>query len=158
MKLKPYVLYLFVLSIFLSCTEKETYFQYFELKKGEWSKYDTLYYDIDSASVITNVPMNVEIELTNNSEYLYRNIWLYIQDDFAGNLFQKYEKQYQLCDEFGKWYGAGYGSLYQLSLIYKENVIFEEKRNYRIKLVHGMRDEPLIGIEKTGIKIYPRSE
>ncbi|MDR1092504.1 MAG: gliding motility lipoprotein GldH [Prevotella sp.] len=34
-----------------------------------------------------------------------------------------------------------------------DDIVFKEKRNYRIKIEHGMQDEPLMGIEKLGVKI-----
>lgn len=128
------------------------YYSFQELDKGKWSQSDTLCFDIDSASVILNTPVYCNIELVNNTDYLYQNIWLYIQDDFSGETSVN-EKQYELCDEYGKWYGSGFGSLYQLGLSYKREIVFRERKNYRIRIIQGMRDEPLVGIEKVGIKL-----
>ncbi len=144
---------LFIGIICLSCEHRETYYHFYELKNAQWSKTDTLYFNIDSSQIVLNTPVDVQVELNNNSDYPYRNIWLFIQDDFANDKFVKYEKQYELADDMGKWFGSGFGSLYQLSLNYKERVLFTQKRNYQIKIVQGMRDEPLTGIEKVGVKI-----
>lgn len=153
-----YIVCFVIISFLTSCQGNEIYYSFQELKKGEWSKYDTLCFDIDSASVILNKPVCFNIELVNNSDYPYRNIWLYILDDFSDENYVKEEKQYELCDEYGKWYGSGFGSVYQLSLNYKQDIIFQEKRDYRIKIVQGMRDEPLTGIEKVGVKLFIPSE
>jgi len=148
-----YIACLSLVSFLFSCQRNEIYYSFQELNNGKWSQYDTLYFEIDSSSVIIGKPIQCDIELVNNTDYLYRNIWLYIQDDFSDTLYVQNERQYELCDEYGKWHGSGFGSLYQLSLSYKKDIIFKEKRNYRVRLIQGMRDEPLFGIEKVGIKL-----
>lgn len=148
-----YISILIIVFVCLSCEKREAYYHFSELKEASWSRFDTIYFDIDSLSVIPNVPYDITIELANNSDYPYQNIWLYIQDDFEGKDFSFEEKQYELADKLGKWHGSGFGSLYQLPLLYKKDVVFPQKRNYQLKVVHGMRDEPLVGIEKIGLKI-----
>ena len=148
-----YISILLIGFVCLSCEKREAYYHFSELKEASWSKFDTIYFDIDSLSVTPNTPYDITIELTNNSDYPYQNIWLYIQDDFEDTTFSLEEKQYELANKLGKWHGSGFGSLYQLPLLYKKNIFFTEKRNYHLKVVHGMRDEPLQGIEKIGLKI-----
>lgn len=156
MKIKiKYLGVITIILICLSCSNREAYYHFNELKSGEWSKFDTIYFNIDSSSINVNTKYDITIELVNNTEYPYQNIWLYIQDDFDKKGFSKTEKQYQMADALGKWSGSGFGSLYQLSLNYKQQVVFSEKRSYQLKIVQGMRDEPLIGIEKIGLKIEP---
>lgn len=152
-----YIVSAVVLLFFYSCQGDEIYYNFEQFTKSEWSRNDTLYFEIDSTSVIIGKPLDCNIEIVNTSDYPYRNIWLYIQDDFSDSIYTHYEKQYELCDEYGKWYGSGFGSVYMLSLNYKRNIILKEKRNYKIKMVHGMRDEPLTGIDKVGIKLYESS-
>lgn len=143
---------------FLSCQHREVYSHFYELKGGDWSSTDTLVFDIDSSVLKLNVPYDVSIELMNNTEYPYQNIWLYIQDNLEGSQLQPSERQYELADQSGKWFGAGFGSVYQLSLIYKKRFIPVKEQDYTIKIVHGMRDKPLTGIEKVGLKIEPLLE
>jgi len=138
---------------FSSCNRREVYFDFKDIKKMEWSRFDTLTFEIDSAAMKPNTAYNVFIEVVNNGNYPYRNIWFFVQDDFNDTIPQSDSKQYMIADEFGRWKGTGFGSLYQLSLTYKENVRVKDERSYTIKVVHGMRDEPLEGIEKLGIKI-----
>ena len=156
MKLNNFCIW-FVLCICMvcavSCDKNEVYYSYHELKNGEWSKFDTLKFDIDSSLVAPNANYKITVELSINNNYSYRNIWLYAQDNISDSTFLNYSQQYTLADEYGKWYGSGFGAIYQISLNYKHAVRFNEKRDYCIKLLHGMRDEPLKNIEKVGIKI-----
>ncbi|MBK5720398.1 gliding motility lipoprotein GldH [Dysgonomonas sp. Marseille-P4677] len=137
----------------VSCNNKEIYYHFHELKDAEWAQNDTLQFDIDSTSFGLNKPYSLTIELSNNTSYPYQNIWFFIQENIEhDSIFLNKEKEFLLADEFGKWQGSGFGSLYQTSLELNK-IIFKEKRNYQIKLVHGMRDQKLKGIEKVGIRI-----
>lgn len=143
-----------VILICLSCSQREAYYHYHEIKGARWSKYDTLIFNIDSTAIVTNTAMNIDLEIVNNSDYPYQNIWFHIEDDFSNsNQLEKYNVQYELANNEGKWSGSGFGSLFQLTLKCKKNVFFTEKRNYRLKMVQKMRDEPLIGIEKIGLRV-----
>ncbi|WP_163319475.1 gliding motility lipoprotein GldH [Dysgonomonas sp. 520] len=140
--------------IFFSCGEREAYYHFHEIKNAQWSKNDTLTFVVDSSSIEVGVPYSVTIELVYDSNYPYRNLWLYVQNNLGNSDVRKNDAlQYMLCDEYGKWYGSGFGSLFQLPLGYMDSVIFKEKRNYTFSVVQGMRDEPLVGIDKLGIRI-----
>ncbi len=157
-KLMPKTLYIICFTllalVLYSCQQGEIYYQYKEPLNAEWSKTDTLIFDIDSSVFEVNVPYNISIEVTNNVNYSYQNIWFLVQSNIDNDsTFTHIEKEYLLADEFGKWNGSGFGSLYQTSLSLDRGVVFKEKRNYRIKIEQGMRDEPLIGIEKVGIRV-----
>lgn len=142
-----------VMLCFASCNRNEVYYKFHEIETFEWSKHDTIYFEIDSALISPGENYKITVEVSHNSNYPYRNIWLYAQDNINNSVFQDYSQQYSLADEYGKWFGAGFGAVYQMSLNYRSPVRFKDKRNYTIKLIHGMRDEPLKGIEKIGIKV-----
>lgn len=143
---------LFIVSLISACQGNEAYFRFEELKRAEWGRYDTLYYEIDS--IETNKLHTVYLEVTNNVNYPYQNLWLFVQDNLPDSIFHEHKVECRLADESGKWIGAGFGSLYQSSFIYKTRVIFsDDRKNYRMKIVHGMRDELLTGIERVGVKI-----
>jgi len=151
---KYFALIVIVIStICYSCSNEEVYYSFFELKKSEWTKSDTMYFNVDSVLLKNDVPYTVSIEIVNNADYPYQNIWFFINDNINNPIFDTTAVQYMLADKFGRWHGSGFGSTYQLSLHYKDTVFFKEKRDYCIKIVHGMRDEPLKGIEKIGIRI-----
>lgn len=138
----------------LSCNEREPYFQYNELKEGKWIQHDTLFFTIDSASYKPDIPYNLYLEVTNNVNYPYQNIWFFTWDNIGNDtVYTHLEKEYVLADEFGKWKGEGFGSLYQSTFLYKEHVVFNDNRDITIKVLHGMRDEELTGIEKIGVRL-----
>jgi gliding motility-associated lipoprotein GldH len=147
------LLCVFLAIAYTSCDHREIYYNFRELKNTEWAQNDTLFFDIDSTLFELNRPYRMSIEVTNNVNYPYQNIWFFVQMNLENDsTFSNISKEYLLADEFGKWKGSGFGSLYQLSLP-MDDIVFKEKRNYRVKIEHGMQDEPLTGIEKLGIKI-----
>jgi len=140
--------------ISISCQEQGIYYDFHQIKEAEWAQNDTLIFEIDSASFEINKPYSLSIEVTNNVNYPYRNIWFFSQTNIENDsVFTEVSTEYQLADIEGKWLGSGFGTLYQSSLPLTDNIVFREKRNYCIKLEHGMRDEILPGIEKVGIKL-----
>ncbi|MFV0538068.1 MAG: gliding motility lipoprotein GldH, partial [Dysgonomonas sp.] len=46
-----------------------------------------------------------------------------------------------------------FGSLYQSTIPLKNGIVFAEKRNVTVKILHGMQDEVLNGIEKVGVRL-----
>ena len=136
-----------------SCQNREIYYHFKEIKGGEWSKNDTLHFEIDSSLINPGEIYNITVELGYSANYPYQNLWLYSIDNLTDSHSTLYSHQYLLADSFGRWYGSGFGALYQLTLPYKEAVSFKERRSLHIKIIHGMRDEPLVGIEKLGVKV-----
>lgn len=137
----------------LSCQQREVFFEFESINNQEWSKTDTLLFKIDSGTVVANTPYLVTFELVSNVHYPYQNLWLSVQDNFGKDSTTVYSYHYMLADDFGNWYGSGFGSIYQLPLSYKKGVVFAEQKDYWIRIVHAMRDEPLKGIEKLGLKV-----
>lgn len=154
-KMKKIKIFFSILILFIcfSCNRGETYFHFNDIPDAKWSKRDTLFFQIDSTLIQPNTLYDISIESVNNTEYLYQNLWLYISADIIGSEFKVEQREYMLADSLGRWYGAGFGSNFQLSLPLKTQISFPQKRNYTIKIVHGMIDEPLVGIEKIGLKV-----
>ncbi len=141
------------ITVFFSCGKRDMYFSYNEVKDGRWKMHDTLFFVIDSSCYETGIPYNMFLEVTNNVNYPYQNIWFFEWDNTKNDsLFVRNSIEYPLADEFGKWRGTGFGSLYQ-STIPLPDVVFHEKRNITVKILHGMQDEVLNGIEKVGIRL-----
>jgi len=141
--------------ICFACGERGAYNQFKEIKNAAWSQHDTLIFDIDSTDIELNTLYNVSIEITNNNHYPYRNFWCFTEDNIENDsIADKNSFEFVLADEMGKWNGSGFGALYQSSFRLKEQIKFTENRNYKIKILHAMLDEPLVGIEKIGIHIF----
>lgn len=147
---------------FISCSQKEVYYQYEELKNGKWNQTTECVFYIDSASYDSLQSYDILLEVVHNNSYKYQNLWIgYTLELDADSIYtNKQEKEYIIADSEGKWYGSGFGSSYQISMPLLKNVYFDKgnvRKNHRIRISHRMTDNPLIGIEKVGIKIEKSS-
>lgn len=146
-----------LVATFFSCDRKDTYFRYNELKEGKWKMHDTLSFVIDSTAYELGIPYDLYLEVTNNVNYPYQNIWFFEWDNIANDsVFVRSSHECNLADEFGRWQGKGFGSLYQ-STFFLNRVVFEQRRNVTVKILHGMQDEELHGIEKVGVRLGHRN-
>lgn len=136
--------------IFSSCNHDEVYYRYNEIKDGEWGKNDTLFFNIDS---IENGIYDINVDISNNINYPYQNIWLLIQNNLADSTFQERVLELQIADKGGNWLGDGFGSLYQLSIPLRSKSKLDSVQGKQIKIVHNMKDDVLVGIERVGIRI-----
>ena len=144
---------LLLLFIVSSCGRREAYYQFRELKNGDWAIDQTLLFEIDSATVTPDIAYDISIELTNNVDYPYRNFWISMEVVDGDSMRSEKEIEFVLADEYGKWQGAGFGSLYQSSHTVFERLVFDEGESYKVYIRHKMQDKKLHGIEKVGIKI-----
>ncbi len=143
----------------ISCQKQEVYSHFYEIKDAAWNQSDTLIFDIDSTLIEVNKPYTLSIEVSNNVNYPYQNIWFFVQDNIqSDSAYVQQSKEYQLADEYGKWLGSGFGSIYQISLPLYDTLSFDQKRSYRIKLLHAMRDKALQGIEKVGLRLNIKTD
>lgn len=151
------VLVLFVIFCLLSgtsCQHNEIYYRFLGLKDGEWHRDSVLTFVLDSTLFDLNVMYNIDVEITNNASYSYQNIWYTVSSNLdSDSIFTDQQRQYFLANEDGIWLGNGFGSLFQTSIPFKQDIHFAEKRDYIFRISQCMRDNPLVGIEKVGLKV-----
>lgn len=135
----------------VACTSNDVYFQYKQVASTGWSK-DSLYgFDIpitDTAAVY-----NVYVNVRNRGEYPYQNLWLFLSKTTPDKIQSKDSIECYLADQRGKWLGSGLGSIMEMPVLYQQNVRFKTKGTYRYKIVHGMRDSVLAGINDIGMRV-----
>lgn len=136
-----------------SCGEREAYYQFRELKNGDWAIDETLFFEIDSTALQPNVPYDISIELTNNMDYPYRNLWISMKVVEEDSIATEKDKEFILADKYAKWLGAGFASLFQTSHAVNKGLVLDKRKNFKVYINHKMQDQKLHGIEKIGIKI-----
>ena len=125
-----------------ACNENTVYHSYQSLPNEGWGKSDTLSFQ---CPVTDSIPGTLRLfaEVRNRSEYPYRNLYLFIHEN--------------LLDSTGRWTGNGWGSIYQTAVFVK-SVRPLHPGNYTVKIVHGMQDEKLTGLNDVGIRIEKQEE
>lgn len=145
-------LFVFLISL-SSCNEGEVYYSFHPIKNNSWNKQTAFNFLLDSLSVDPDARYDVMLEIVNNSQYPYQNIWLYVQQNITDSMFVSDTIEIKLADPNGKWSGNGSTGLYQLSVPYKTSVALDSTRAYLIRIRQGMRDNSIKGIEKVGVLV-----
>jgi len=145
------LLAIFVSLTFAACKNNDVFFQYKAVNAKGWNK-DSLYtFDIQITD--TTSTYNVYVNVRNRGEYPYQNLWLFLDKTSPDKVQMKDSIECYLADQRGKWLGSGIGSVMEMPILYQENVRFNKSGMYRYKIVHGMRDTTLAGINDIGMRI-----
>lgn len=133
--------FIWLISLFLtSCQGHTIYHSYQPVNHTGWHKNDTIVYTFDS--LITTKELMLEIGIRHTDSYLYRDIWLTINQDTV---------HIYLTDSKGHWNGKGIGEL--RSFIHKLPSNHFNDSIKEIRITHIMTDNPLTGIHDIGIRI-----
>ena len=139
------------LLFFISCDRNKVFDLYLEIDPQGWQATDTIDFEFEINSQ-NEVVYNTLIGLRNNNDYLYANIFFFVDVESPSGLHQSDTLQYILAAPDGKWLGSGVGEIKYNLFKFKDNEIMQPGL-YKYKIVHGMRDEVLIGIEDIGLRI-----
>jgi len=145
-------LWAFLISLVtVSCSGNDIYFQYDSVNPKGWSK-DSLYgFDIPVTDTVALY--NVYVNIRNRGEYPYQNLWLFLTKITPDSIESKDSIECYLADQRGKWLGKGLGSILEMPVLYQQKVRFKSSGIYHYKIVHGMRDSLLSGINDIGIRV-----
>ena len=151
----------FKLSVFIlifggiiSCSPKEIFFHFHSFTNAEWTRDNPAVFNVEIED--NSQPYNVSIELRNNNDYPFSNIWLFVDYKMPDGSSRVDTVGADLADIYGKWYGKGL-SLYNLSIPYETSFLFPDTGTYVFSIRQGMRIDPLKGISDVGLKVSKKS-
>ena len=139
---------------FVSCSNNEVFFIYYPLANAEWDRNNPVVFDVKIDD--NSQPYNVSIELRNNNDYSFSNIWLFIDYKMPNGNYRTDTIGAEVADVYGKWYGKGL-SYYNLSIPYEMSVLYPDTGTYIYSIRQGMRENPLKGISDIGLKVSKNS-
>jgi len=143
--------YFFILFLFLvSCSHNEIFFEYHSFKQEGWDRKDAAVFHINIDN--TTDLFDVLLEIRNNNDYPFRNIWLFVDSQPPGGNVRTDTISVDLADAYGKWNGKGI-SLYSLTVSYETAIRFPQEGTYTYSIRQGMSENPLKGISDIGLKI-----
>ncbi len=146
-----FFLFLLIILVAISCSQKDTYLKYFTVNETGWSK-DSLYvFDIqvnDSAAIY-----NLYVNIRNRGEYPYENLWLFLEKITPDSVVSCDTIEFYLADDRGKWLGTGIGSTFEMPVLYQQKIRFQTAGKYSYKITQGMRDSILTGISEIGMRL-----
>jgi gliding motility-associated lipoprotein GldH len=154
MRNRPFYFIATVIVILLSsCNRGEIFFRFHHIPQGRWRASDAVVFSMDSLNFRLDNKYQVFIELSANNTYPYRDLWLFVEHNLTDTIFSRDTVRFALVDEFGRRLGSGTGGLRQLSMPLLTDIALDTAQVYEIRIAHGMRSNPLRGIEKVGVRV-----
>ncbi|WP_440068468.1 gliding motility lipoprotein GldH [Tenacibaculum discolor] len=151
-------IFFLVAMLLASCDSNSEFDNYITLPKSAWNKKNTIQFTFPINDSIGK--KNLFINLRNNKDYAYSNLFLITQMDFPDGQIIIDTLEYDMADVTGKFLGEGFTDIKENKLFYKENITFPRKGEYTFKVRQAMRKngeiegvEELEGITHVGFRI-----
>lgn len=151
-------IFFLVAMLLASCDSNSEFDNYITLPKSAWNKKNTIQFTFPINDSIGK--KNLFINLRNNKDYAYSNLFLITQMDFPDGQIIIDTLEYDMADVTGKFLGQGFTDIKENKLFYKENITFPRKGEYTFKVRQAMRKngeiegiEELEGITHVGFRI-----
>ncbi len=150
------LLYIILMSLvgLTSCSDNYFYQDVRNFDESKWAFDDPAVFEFSSQD--TSSYLDFYLDLRNNNNYPYQNIYAFIEMKFPNDRTLRDTLHYPyLASDEGKWLGKGIGGSHDNSIKYKHKKKLPLPGEYIIKVKHAMRDESLVGVERVGIHIEP---
>jgi gliding motility-associated lipoprotein GldH len=132
--------------LIFSCNQKAIFDIYKPISNSNWNKDSIVEFNFHSLDSVSK--NNIFINLRNNDDYQYSNLFLIVNITFPNNYNVIDTLEYEMTDVSGKFLGSGFTDLKENRLEYKTNVIFPDLGEYKITVQQAMRKSGAInGIE-----------
>lgn len=152
-----FIIIIISLSI-ISCNDTTVFSTYKPISKSQWHKDSIINFIFNPIDTISK--NNLYINLRNNNDYQYSNLYLIVGIDFPDNKSIVDTLEYEMADAEGKFLGTGFTDLKENQLEYKTDVNFPTTGTYTIFIQHAMRKSGeangidfLEGITDVGLQI-----
>ena len=141
----------FIITIF-ACNKGGIYGEYKTIPQALWHRDSMVDFEIPVTDTIQN--HNLYIDVRNDINYKYSNLWLFVDIIQPGET-KAFTDTFEvtLADPSGKWLGHGFGGVKTLETLYRKNVYFPSAGQYKIQIKQGMRGRQLEGITEVGFRI-----
>lgn len=90
----------------------------------------------------------MNVVLRHDNSYPYSNIWLEVAYLTTDSTSHRDTLNIELCDVYGRWYGSGVGTLFQIE---QELPAGDILSGSDVAIRHVMRVDTLRGVEKLGV-------
>ncbi len=151
-------LFTLVAILITSCSNDATFDVYKSLPNSEWHKDSIVNFKFSPVDTIST--NNLFINLRNNNDYQYSNLFVIVDINFPNNSGFVDTLEYEMTNAQGKFLGTGLTDLKENKLEYKTNVIFPITGEYTINIQQAMRKSGAVdgitkleGITDVGLRI-----
>lgn len=120
----------------VSCDSNRVFDDYKSLPDG-WPIDEPVVFTLSGPDTLQ--PYNLFINIRNNHEFEFSNLFLIAQIKFPQGLVVTDTLEYNMAAPTGEWLGTGFGNIVENKLWYKEQVRFTEPGDYDVVIKHAMR-------------------
>jgi gliding motility-associated lipoprotein GldH len=135
----------------VSCKFSSVYEKANDIKDGDWSKTQTIVFDVPITDTVSG--HDIYFTLRNTNDYPYVNLFLFVNTISPKGAMKKDTVEFTLADDKGKWLGKGVGDVFSTESGFKRNIRFPYSGTYRIEIIQAMRDDVLKGVLDIGVKV-----
>lgn len=153
--LKKWVFFSMLL-VLSSCGGNDVFYQYETVPANGWHQDTAIHFNVNIADTVSRY--NVYVNVRNRGEYPHQNLWLFIEQQSPDSTLFVDSINFYLADQRGKWLGSGVGSVYEMPVLYRQNIQFPDSGNYSFSFRQGMRDSVLTGLNDLGLRIEKVSQ
>jgi gliding motility-associated lipoprotein GldH len=152
------LLFFIVVISMTSCSNHMEFDQYKSIENDRWHKDSIIRFKVESNDTISK--NNININIRNNKDYEFSNLFLIVGIKFPNNYQIVDTLEYEMTTPEGHFLGTGFSDIKENKLEYKTNVIFPVKGEYNISIQQAMRKTKdidglvyLNGITDVGVQI-----
>ena len=157
-KLRNILLIFGVTLSMVSCFKKVAFDEYRSMKDDQWHKDSIINFTFNNLDTLNK--NNIYINLRNNKDYEFSNLFLIVGIQFPNNYQIVDTLEYEMTSPDGNFLGTGITDIKENKLEYKTNVAFPYQGDYRIRVQHAMRKSRKVdgliflnGITDVGLQI-----
>jgi gliding motility-associated lipoprotein GldH len=147
----------FLVFLFVSCDSNQVFDEYKSVP-NQWQKDDIVEFEFAPTDTLSSY--NLFINLRNNNDYKFNNLFLIAEIDYPNGKSVVDTLEYKMAQPNGEFLGTGFTDIKENKLWYKKNFTFNESGLYHIKLQHAMREngniegvDALEGVTDIGFRI-----
>lgn len=130
-----------------ACSSEPQYSEFHRLDPAGWAYGDTVSVSFPASdSIVTGT---LCVALRHNNGYRFANLWLEITAPAPDGGIYRDTVNVPMADKFGRWYGGGFGTSFQLNDTVARNLTIDMRRPLTVR--HIMRLDTLTDIELIGL-------
>ncbi len=148
------VLLLILATLLVRCSPSSEYNEYISLAKKGWNADSLAVFRVPIDDVESEY--DVFLQIRNEADYRYSNLWLFIEAVAPTGDSVTDTVECILAYPDGSWIGGGFGSLYSIQFPYRLGTKFANAGTHTFRIMHGMRQEDIEGINSIGLRVVKR--
>ncbi len=152
------VVFLTMILVMISCADNVEFTKYKSVQNSSWEANKKVSFEFAINDTI--LPKNLFINIRNNKDYKYSNLYLITELTFPNETKIIDTLHYEMADNTGRFLGSGFTDVKVNKLFYKEKKVFPQSGNYNVNIRHAMRKNGevniiqfLEGIQDVGLSI-----